>query len=224
MKKQGSTFREIAYTFDIFPERTRQIVNNIISKQIDPSTPPLKNMLPVRVQTVLINVFENDKIFEKLELIAAKGEDTFSTWKNLGKIGVKQMISALEYLGFQVARSYSSNFYISPFIKTGQNILYNYFNYFVKNSIGNTQYIATVRIIIESIVQSIGRGGITNKEIANIEEFFIDYNQNPFVNLCLKQVKENDNNDIDNQSVKKEAISTFNRLYATNIKVTEVYG
>lgn len=213
MNKQGSTYREIAEHFNLSRERIRCIVQDMKSKENDKNTPPLKKLLPVRVQNILKNVFDDENIFEKPEIIAEKGESDFIKWKNFGRIGIKQLTTALESLGYNIDCNFSNNYYINPIVKTSKTILRNYFNYYSEHSLDDTEYIPIVRVIIESIVQSVGRIETKYMEKEKIGEYLKDFNRKMYEDIWLQHAKEEEGSKVDEQEELKEARKQFNYIY-----------
>ncbi|RPJ03872.1 MAG: hypothetical protein EHM36_11650, partial [Deltaproteobacteria bacterium] len=72
----------IARQFDISPSRAQQIFRQKQDRLNNyDKWPPLKRMLSVRVQNVLVKIFGSEEILNHPEKLASMGHDAFLTWK-----------------------------------------------------------------------------------------------------------------------------------------------
>ena len=80
LRKKGATLSEIAERFDISRERVRRIYQEK-QDRIDnfDKWPPLKRILPVRIQNVLVKVFGSEEIFNHPEKLVSLGQEVFLT-------------------------------------------------------------------------------------------------------------------------------------------------
>src|SRR4030042_6539815 len=105
LRKEGATYSHIAKQFDLSLERVRRIC---LQKQdkIDnfDKWPPLKRMLSLRVQNVLMKALGSEEILEHPEKLASMGPDAFFKWRNMGRKSVNQLMETLESLGYSVNR------------------------------------------------------------------------------------------------------------------------
>src|SRR4030067_1309011 len=101
LRKNGSTFTEIAKMFGVSSERTRQIYLRAKDRKENfDSCPPLKKLLSSRTQKILNKSFANENILENPQKIASLGKDKLLQIKNIGRKTLKELAVALQTLGF----------------------------------------------------------------------------------------------------------------------------
>ena len=192
LRREGIPFSEIAARFDISPSRAQQVSRRRQDK-IDnfDKWPPLKRILPIRVQNVLVKVFGSEEILKNPEKLASMGHDAFLTWRNLGRKSARELVNALESLGYTVSRgTMMTDPRCEFFQRIGRTILRNYFDYYTKNSMDDAEYIPTVRVIIESITQEMKSLEMGQSNCDELTEKLKTFNRQLYQNLCIEHAKE----------------------------------
>jgi len=218
LRRQGVAFGEIAARFDISRERARQIYRRRQSR-IDNLNkwPPLKRILPVRIQNVLVKVFGGEEIYKNPERLVSMGPEVFLTWRNFGRKSAMQLIDALESLGYPVSEDTKMT---DPgcqiFLKIGKAILRSYFDYYTKNSIDDAEYIPTVRVIIESIAKEMKSSGMGEPNCNELSEKLKTFNRQMYQNIWIEHAKEDEDPEEGPLDLEKEyelAKYTFDYIY-----------
>jgi hypothetical protein len=175
--------------------------------------PPLKRILPGRVQKVLIKTFGSEEILNFPEKLASLGPEVFYKWRNIGRKSVKQLIDALESLGFAVSqKAVMTNPGCQIFLKIGKAILRDYFDYYVENSLDDGEYIPIVRVIIEGIAKEMESGGMGQQGRNELIEKLKNFNRQIYQNRWIKQVEEAEGQ-LDKEKEYQEAKKTFDYIY-----------
>ena len=214
LRKEGVPLTQIATRFRISRSRVQQICRQK-QDRVDnfQNWPPLKRILPGRVQNVLIKTFGSAEILNCPEKLASMGPEVFYKWRNIGRKSVKQLIDALESLGFAVSqKAMMMNPGCQIFLKIGKAILRDYFDYYVENSLDDTEYIPTVRVIIEGIAKEMESGGMGQQSCNELIDKLKDFNCQMYQNLWMKHVEE-DEGQLDKEEEYQEAKKTFDYVY-----------
>jgi len=192
MRREGIPLSQIAKRFDISRTRAEQIFRQRQDKEENYARwPPLKRMLPARVQNILIKVFGSEEILNNPERLASMGPEVFGKWRNMGRKSIKQLMEALESLGFSVNQSERmSNPQCQVYFKIGKAILRDYFDYYVKNSLDDAEYSPIVRIIIEGIAKEMQSSGMGMLSCNELTEKLKAFNRQIYQNLRVRQVEE----------------------------------
>jgi len=218
LRKEGATFSQIAKRFDISSGRVEQICCRR-QDRIDnfDKWPPLKKLLPVRVQNVLIKAFGNEEILKNPERLASMGHDVFLTWRNFGRKSAKALVDALESLGYTVSRGTMMTDPICELIqRIGRSILRKYFDYSTKYSVDDVEYIPVVRLIIEGIAEEMKSSGMLEPNCKDVAERLKAFNRSLYQNIWVKHAKEDEDPDEEPFDLKKEyelAKYTFDYVY-----------
>jgi hypothetical protein len=179
--------------------------------------PPLKKLLPIRIQKILIKVFGSDEIFQNPEKLASIGPETFLTWRNFGRKSARQLMDALESLGYPVSRdTRMTDPGCEIFLKVGKAILQNYFDYSTKNSIDDAEYIPTVRVIIEGITKEMKSSGMGESNCHELSEKLKTFDRQMYQNIWIEHAKEDEDPDEGPLDLEKEyelAKYTFDYIY-----------
>ena len=214
LRKEGVPLTQIATRFRISRSRVQQICRQK-QDRVDnfQNWPPLKRILPGRVQNVLIKTFGSEEILNFPEKLASLGPEVFYKWRNIGRKSVKQLIVALESLGFAVSQNaVMTNPGCQIFLKIGKAILRDYFDYYVENSMDDGEYIPIVRVIIEGIAKEMESCGMGQQSRNELIEKLRTFNRQMFQNLWMKHVEE-DEDRLDKEKEFQEAKKTFDCVY-----------
>jgi len=214
LRKEGVPLIQIATRFHISRSRVLQICRQKQDRMDNfHKWPPLKRILPGRVQKVLIKTFGSEEILNFPEKLASLGPEIFYKWRNIGRKSVKQLIDALESLGFAVSQNaVMTNPGCQIFLKIGKAILRDYFDYYVKNCLDDTEYLATVRVIIEGIAKEMESGGMGQQGRNELIEKLKNFNRQIYQNRWIKQVEEAEGQ-LDKEKEYQEAKKTFDYVY-----------
>ena len=214
LRKEGVPLTQIATRFRISRSRVQQICRQK-QDRVDnfQNWPPLKRILPGRVQNVLIKTFGSEEILNFPEKLASLGPEVFYKWRNIGRKSVKQLIVALESLGFAVSQNaVMTNPGCQIFLKIGKAILRDYFDYYVENSLDDGEYIPIVRVIIEGIAKEMESCGMGQQGRNELIEKLKNFNQQIYQNRWIKQVEEAEDR-LDKEKEYQEANKTFDYVY-----------
>jgi hypothetical protein len=193
MRKEGATFSQIAERFDISPGRAQQIYRQTEDKiENDEKWPPLRKELPVRIQNVLIKVFGNEEIFKNPEKLASMGADVFITWQNIGRKSVNQLNDALQSLGYPANQDKMTDSRCQIYLKIGRSILQRYLDYSTKKTIDDSEYIPTVRVIIEGITEEMRSCGMERPNGDELAEKLRTFNRQMYQNVWIKHAREDE--------------------------------
>lgn len=214
LRKEGVPLTQIATRFRISRSRVQQICRQK-QDRVDnfQNWPPLKRILPGRVQNVLIKTFGSEEILNFPEKLASMGPEVFYKWRNIGRKSVKQLIDALESLGFAVSqKAVMTNPGCQIFLKIGKAILLDYFDYYVENSMDDGEYIPIVRVIIEGIAKEMESCGMGQQGRNELIEKLKNFNRQIYQNRWIKQVEEAEGQ-LDKEKEFQEANKTFDYVY-----------
>ncbi len=179
--------------------------------------PPLKRQLSARVQTVLVKVFGSEEIFNRPEKLASLGHDAFLTWRNLGRKSARELVYALESLGFTVdSGTMMTDPRSEPFLKMGRRILQKYFDYYLRKTLDDTEYIPVGRLIIEGISEEMRSAGMPGSSCDEVADKLKAFNRSLYQNVWIEQAKEDHDLDVDPLNLEKEyqlAQDTFDYIY-----------
>lgn len=193
LRKEGATFSQIADRFDISPGRAQQIYRPREDKiENDDKWPPLRKKLPVRIQNVLIKVFGNEEIFKNPDKLASMGADIFITWRNIGRKSINQLNDALESLGYSADHDKMVEPRCQIYLKIGRSILRRYFDYSTKQTIDDSKYIPTVRVIIEGITEEMKSLGLGKPNCDELAKKLKTFNRQMYQNIWIKHAKEDE--------------------------------
>ena len=193
MRKEGATFSQIAERFDISPGRAQQIYRQRKDKiENDEKWPSLRKKLPVRIQNVLIKVFGNEEIFKNPEKLASMGADVFITWQNIGRKSVNQLNDALQSLGYPGNQDKMADSRCQIYLKIGRSILQRYLDYTTKKIIDDSEYIPTVRVIIEGITEEMRSCGMERPNGDELAEKLRMFNRQMYQNVWIKHAREDE--------------------------------
>jgi len=214
MRREGVPLSQIATRFELSSTRVQQIYNQRQKRLEDfHKWPPLKRMLPARVQNILTGVFGSEEIFCSPGKLASLGPEVFYKWRNMGRKGVKQLVDALESLGFcvseNVTMAHPQNLI---FLKIGRAILREYFEYYVENSLDDAEYIPTVRVIIEGMAKGMESYGMGRPYSHELAEKLKGFNRQLCQNLWVKQAK-GDESQANGEKESEEAKKIFDYIY-----------
>jgi hypothetical protein len=194
LRREGATFPQIARRFHLSPSRVQQIYCWRKDKMENfDKWPPLKRALPVRVQNILIKAFGSEEIFKNPEKLASMGPKVFMAWRNMGRKGVNQLIEALESLGYAVNGNMKmTDSRCEVYLKIGRSILLKYFDYYKKNSMDDAEYIPTVRVIIEGIIEEMKSSGMGEPNCNALTEKLKAFNRSMYQNIWIEHAKEDE--------------------------------
>ena len=214
MKRNGSTNRQIAETFNISKAQVWELIKQEELKH-DEYTPILKKMLPVHVRKVLTNEFQEETVYERPEMLASMGADYLLEKRGLGRKKLKIIVSCLQSLGYQVnmETGIDQSHWILPYWETARNILRKYFLYSEENSLDDAAYIPVVRLIIESTVEIIQKGGINAKQREDLKLRLIQFNRQMYENLWIKNAKEDEGDNFNHEDELERARYTFDYIF-----------
>lgn len=218
MRREGATFSQIAKRFDLSPSRVQQIYCRKKDKMENfDKWPPLKRMLSMRVQNVLIKAFGSDEILEHPEKLSNMGPDAFFKWRNMGRKSVNQLMGALETLGYSVNRNMRmTDMKCQSYLKIGSTILRKYFGYSQKHSLDDTEYIPVVRLIIEGIAEEMRSSGMLEPNYKEVAKKLKAFNRALYQNIWIEHAKEDEDPDEEPFDREKEyelAKYTFDYIY-----------
>ena len=218
MRKEGTPFSKIATHFDISTSRAQQIYRRRQDK-IDnlEKWPPLKKLLPIRIQKILIRVFGSEEIYKNPEKLVSMGPEVFMTWQNFGRKSAMQLTEALESLGHSVSQNITmTDPACQIFLKIGKAILQNYFEYYTKNSMDDAEYIPTVRVIIEGTTKEMKSSGMGEPNCNELTEKLKTFNRQMYQNIWIEHAKEDEDGKEEPVDLGKEcelAGYTFDYIY-----------
>jgi hypothetical protein len=145
------------------------------------------------------------------------GPDIFLKWRTFGRKSAKELMDALESLGYTVD---SGTMITDPgcqiYLKIGRTILRNYFDYYIKNSLDDTEYIPVVRLIIEGIAQEMKSSGLSEPNRKEVAEKLKAFNLQMYQNIWIEHAKEDEDPDeepIDPEKEYELAKHTFDYIY-----------
>ena len=218
LRREGAPFSQIATRFDISPSRAQQIYRRR-QDRIDnfDKWPPLKKLLPIRIQKILIRVFGSEEIYKNPEKLVSMGAEVFMTWQNFGRKSAMQLIDALETIGYPASQNTKMT---DPgcqiFLTIGKAILRNYFDYYTKNSMDDAEYIPTVKVIIEGITKEMKSSGMGEPNCNELSEKLKTFNRQMYQNIWIDHAKEDEDTDEEPFDLEKEcelARYTFDYIY-----------
>lgn len=100
LREQGLTYSHISSLFNISRSRAHQIYRNAKYKRnVLETLPPLRRMLTKRTQKALVKHFGSESILEEPQRIALIGSLQILRIKNVGRISLREISSALFSLG-----------------------------------------------------------------------------------------------------------------------------
>jgi hypothetical protein len=102
---------------------------------------------------------------------------------------------------------------MNNYIKVGESILNKYFDHNCKNSLDDAEYIPIVKIIIHGIEESMLTENIDKKEIMKVKNKLKDFNRKLYTDLWLKNTRENEGDDIDEEEESNSAKYYFDYVY-----------
>jgi hypothetical protein len=218
MRCEGNTLSRIAKQFGISSHRARQICFQKKARIENLKRwPPLRKELSVRVQNVLIKTFGSEEIFNHPEKLASLGEEVFVTWRNIGRKGIKQLIEALESLGYSVNRNMRMpDMKCQGYLNIGRTILRKYFDYYTKNTLDDAEYIPVVRLIIEGIAQEMKSSGLLEPNCREVAQELKAFNLQMYQNIWIEHAKEDEDLEEGPLDLEKEYESaryTFDYIY-----------
>ena len=219
LRREGVTYSRIAEQFDLSCDRVRQICSKKKARMENAHRwPPLKKVLSDRVKNVLIKVFGGEEIFEHPEKLASLGPKAFFKWRNMGKKNVNELMDSLESLGFNINRDMGmTGMKGQNYFKVGKTILHKYFDYYIKHTIDDTEYIPVVRLIIEGIAKEMKSSGMPEPGWKEVARKLKDFNLQMYQNIWIKHAKEDyDPEDEEHFDLEKEselAKYTFDYIY-----------
>jgi hypothetical protein len=128
------------------------------------------------------------------------------------------LIEALESLGYAVNRNTKmTDSRYGVYLKIGRSILRNYFDYSIKNSMDDAEYIPTVRVIIEGIIEEMRSSRMGKKNCDEIAKKLKAYNREMYQNIWIKHAKEDedpeDEEPLDLEKESQLAKYTFDYIY-----------
>jgi len=102
LREKGVTYADIAKRFSISPHRVRQIHTRCLKVKLEADTaPPLKKMLPPRLQNALVYYFNDKDIFtnpEKIKTVPLS--ELTRKAPMIGKISIEELTTAMVLLGY----------------------------------------------------------------------------------------------------------------------------
>ena len=178
-------------------------------------TSPFEKMLPVQVRRLLANEFKNGTVYGRPEILASMGADYLLQKKGLGRKKLKIIISCLQSLGYQInmETSLDQSHWILPYWETARNILRKFFLYSEENTIDDAEYIPVVRLIIESTVEMIHKGGINAKQREDLKLRLIQFNRQMYENLWIKNTRKDEGDNFNYEDELERAKYTFDYIY-----------
>ena len=225
MGKEGVPFSQIAERFALSLSRIKEICRKG-QNRIDnfDKWPPLKKLLPARVQNALGRVFDAEDILRNPGKLASLGYGNFITWRSIGKKNAKSLADALESLGYTVSQGTTpnrENRTTDPgcqiFLDIGKAILSKYFDYSQKNTLDDREYIPVVRLIIEGIAEEMRSSGMLEPNCKEVAENLKDFNRQMYQNIWNEHAKEDhdpeDEEPFDPEKENDLAKYTFDYIY-----------
>jgi len=216
MRCEGATLSRIAKEFGISSHRVRQICDKKKRRLENIAKwPHLKRVLPARIQNVLNKYLRNEDIYDHPERLAILGEKVFFSWKDMGSKSVRQLINALESLGYPVNRDVRmTDMKSESYFEIGRTILQKYFDYYTENSLDDTEYIPVVRLIIEGISEEMRSAGMPGSSCDEVAKKLKEFNRILYQNLWIEQAREDaDEDSLDPQKECESARYTFDYIY-----------
>ncbi len=161
LAKEGAPFPEIAARFKLGEGHIKAICREWQYKiDNDHKLLPLEKLLPVRLQYALGRVFGGMAILGSPDKLAAMGYEAFRSWRGIGEKSIKQLVDALESLGYTISQRTTSprhTLLTDPrcyfFLEIGEAILRDFFNYSRKIGMDDAECIPVMRVLIESITK-----------------------------------------------------------------------
>ena len=102
---------------------------------------------------------------------------------------------------------------MEEYLKIGESILQEYFDYYRKHSIDDAEYIPVVKVIIQGICKSMTLSNSDKKEIGKVNNQLKDFNRKLYTDLWIKNTKENEGDDIDVDKETESAKYYFDYVY-----------
>ena len=81
---------------------------------------------------------------------------------------------------------------MNTYAKIGRAISRDYFKYYQKHSLDDTEYIPMVKTIINSIARTMKADGFDDRTINNVEGELIQLNMNLYIRRWLKHAEEDE--------------------------------
>lgn len=94
----------------------------------------------------------------------------------------------------------------------GKTILRDYFDYYVKKSLDDVEYIPIVRVIIEGIAKEMEYCGMGQLNCSDLVEKLKTFNRQMYQNLWMKHAEE-DEDRLDREKEYQEAKRKFDYIY-----------
>jgi transcriptional regulator with XRE-family HTH domain len=214
LRREGMSFSEIAGRFGI----SSAYVQQIWREQIDnfEKWPPLKQMLPVRLQLALQGAFGSE-IFEHPEKLASMDHRVFLRMRNVGTRSIKQLREALESLGDPAFQEMTmTDPRCQVYLEIGKAVLRNYFDYSTKRSLDDSEYISAVRVIIESIAKEMESSSVGRWSNGELTQKLKSFNRHLYKDLWIKHAKEDkdpEKDPVDAEKERRSAGYTFDYIY-----------
>ena len=214
LRREGVSFSEIGGRFGVSRARVQQIWREKIDNF--EKWPPLKQMLPVRLQNALQGAFGNE-IFEHPEKLVSIDHNSFLTMRNVGRRSIKQLIEALESLGDPAFQEMTmTNPGCQVYLEIGKAVLRNYFDHSTKKSLDDSEYISTVRVIIESIAKEMESSKAGRWDGDELTKKLKSFNRHLYKDLWVKHAKEDKDREkepVDAEKERRSAGYTFDYIY-----------
>ncbi len=102
---------------------------------------------------------------------------------------------------------------MEEYLKIGESILQEYFDYNRKHSIDDAEYIPVVKVIIQGICRSMTLSNSIKKEIGKVNNQLKDFNRKLYTDLWIKNTKENEGDDINVDKETESAKYYFDYVY-----------
>ena len=101
LREEGCTYTYLASKYQISSSRVRDIYRfNLARKQDEETAPPLKKMLPGRLQKALVAWFNDQDIFAKPDKIMSIPLSRLKWAPMIGKVSIKELTDAMLVLGY----------------------------------------------------------------------------------------------------------------------------
>ncbi|MCP4716901.1 MAG: hypothetical protein GY868_17390 [Deltaproteobacteria bacterium] len=90
------------------------------------------------------------------------------------------------------------------YLDLGKTVLKDYFAYYHKHSLDDTEYIPVVKVIINGFKKTMQAAGIDKKDINKVAKELKVFNRNFYVEVWLKHAEEDNEDDNEPVDVKEE--------------------
>ncbi len=102
---------------------------------------------------------------------------------------------------------------MEEYLKIGESMFQEYFDYYRKHSIDDAEYIPVVKVMIRGICKSMTLSNSDKKEIGKVNNQLKNFNRKLYTDFWIKNTKENEGDDMDVDKETESAKYYFDYVY-----------